>query len=124
MAFEIKILKNNTLYLSYKGKVTKEEVYAARINAVSMIQANGLNKMLVDLTKASPEIATVDVFNIAASNKRTYKGIEKTAIYFKPGRFAKDEISLYMTTSISRGWNIKTFDDRQHAQEWLWEEEK
>ena len=80
MAFEIKILPNNTLFIQYKGTVTKEEVYAARINAQTMIHSNNLDKMLVDLSKASPKMSSVDIFNIAASNKKAYSEINENDV--------------------------------------------
>ena len=95
MSFKIDIHPLNTLRIIYSGKITKEEIDSVRVNARTMVKANNLGYILVDLRKAILDISEMDLFNIAASQKKVYGKINKTAIIYTSGRHNHQDLMMY-----------------------------
>ena len=119
MSFKIDIHPSNTLRITYSGKITREEIDSVRVNARTMVKVNKLEYILVDLRKAMLDVSEMDLFNIAASQKKIYGNINKTAIILNEGRHHKQDLLMYAATASSKGFKVKLFKNGSEASKWL-----
>lgn len=119
MSFKIDIHPTNTLRITYSGKITKEEIDSVRVNARTMVKANRLEYILVDLRKAMLNVSEMDLFNIASSQKKIYGNINKTAIIYTAGRHSHHDLMMYAATANSKGFKVKLFKNGSEASKWL-----
>lgn len=119
MAFELKVRKERMLKIIYNGNITADEVRSVRENAIAMINANNLNKICCDIRGAYLDLSGVDLFNFAASNKKVYPKIIKTALVYSVRKNDQDDLLLYQATASRRGFNLKIFENYDKAIQWL-----
>lgn len=119
MSFKIDIHPSNTLRIIYSGKITREEIDSVRVNARTMVKINKLEYILVDLRKAILDVSEMDLFNIAASQKKVYGNIKKTAIIYTSGRHNHQDLMMYAATANSKGFKVKLFKNGSEASKWL-----
>jgi len=119
MSFKIDIHPSNTLRITYTGKVTAEEIKSVRENAKAMARANELKYIYCDLRSAILDIKQIEVFNYAASNKKIYQNISKTAIVYSKEKHNVDDLLMYAGVASSRGFKVKLFINGSEASKWL-----
>jgi hypothetical protein len=119
MSFKIDIHPSDTLRIIFSGIVTGEELKSVRENAKAMVRANKLKNIYCDLRGAFLDIKQIELFNYAATNKKIYKGISKTAIIYSKGKHNLEDLNLYANAANSRGFKIRLFNNGSEASKWL-----
>jgi hypothetical protein len=119
MSFKIDIHPAKTLRIIYSGKITGEEIHCVRENAKAMVRANELEKIFCDLRDALLDVKKIELFNLAASQKKRYKNIVKTAILYKPDIHDKEDLLVYASEVSKKGFKVRLFTNRSEALKWL-----
>jgi len=119
MSFKIDIHPSNTLRIIFSGRVTVEEIQSVRENARAIVRANELKHIYCNLQQASLDIKQIEIFNFAASKKKIYKDIAKTAIVYLKEKHSIEDLSMYVTAANSRGFKVKLFNNVSEALKWL-----
>ena len=119
MSFKIDIHPSNTLRIIFSGRVTGEELRSVRENARAIVRANELKQIYCDLQGAFLDIKQIELFNYAASNKKIYQNILKTAIVYSEEKHDIGDLSMYAKAANRRGFKVRLFINGPEASKWL-----
>ena len=119
MSYKIDIHPSDTLRIIFSGRVTGEEIKSVRENAMAMVRANRLNHIYCDLRNAIIDIKKIELFNYAASKKKIYQNISKTAIIYSSQKHNIDDLSMYANSANRQGFKVKLFNNSSEASKWL-----
>jgi hypothetical protein len=119
MSYSIDIHPSNTLRIKFSGEINLEELDSVRENVLSIVRANKLEYILCNLHSAFFDIKEMELFSFAASNRRLYRKIKKTAIIYSAGIHDIRDLTWYSTTVNNKGFRVKLFQREEDAIKWL-----
>ena len=104
----------------YTGTITNKDVRDATAKVLSLTNPDRPNLYLADISGARFKLSFMDILNItsqweeAGRNKRGRVAVIVSEETMKP-----EDLRFLETAARNRGWNLRVFEDRQAAIEWL-----
>ena len=119
MAYEVEKL-DRYLWVRHTGEIDLNEVMAAIEETVAIAHKIEIYRFLVDLSKATPKMGTMDIFRICSSYPEVFPPQAKIAHLVSPltNRPMEDR-QFASDVALNRGSNIRFFDDFDEAVAWL-----
>jgi hypothetical protein len=119
MAFYLELrLEDGYVFVAHEGVLRPEEIQAATLEAMAAMDADKVDRVLVDLTGVTDTPSTMDLFSAhAALPEYTRVPRPRGALLLRAdqeadGRFIEDVM-------VNRGLPVRVFDDREAALQWL-----
>ncbi len=103
------------------GRITPDEVRDATTKAIGLARGSNTKLFLIDDSKWEGGESVVDLFDLPNLyvELEVDPGSRAAVIMPPPGTTeAKDEL-FYETVCRNRGWNVRTFQERDEASLWL-----
>ena len=104
----------------YTGPFTMKDVRDATAKALSLAIGNGPHLFLSDISGAHSELSVMDIYALpdqweaAQSNRSNKLAVVVSGESLNPG-----DLQFYENVCKNRGWNVRVFEVRQAAVEWL-----
>jgi len=103
-----------------EGSVTYKDYEEQTIKALELEKKHNMHLFLSDNSKATNTATVFEIFHLPSLYDRLgAQRINKLAIILPKPPYNNEEYEFYETICINRGWNVKLFQDRQSAIEWL-----
>jgi len=115
----------NIVVSTYAGKCTGRDFREAVAARSAMAGKLGLNKALIDAGKLEVSAAaTFDLYDIAGhyNHGANFQCTRKIAITRPDSAESRKVVDFYETACLNRGLDVKVFEERNSAVEWLLEE--
>ena len=107
--------------LTFSGHVSNEDVRESSIAVISMIGERNTRNIMTDFTEATQiDISVVGVFELPNSYKAL--GLEspfREAIVSPNQSSVRETVEFYETVCVNRGNEVRTFELRAPAMDWL-----
>lgn len=121
MPFKIEILQEpERIEVAYYGKVTEEEL---RLAIKEFMDKKGGSKYLLVLTDCLGITTSPSVLDVYERiNMYEKLGIDtktKEAILIPSDQVVVENVKFYETACLNRGYNVRIFENRQEAIDWL-----
>lgn len=97
------------------GLVTKEDIAGSFQRARELLQAQGLNKLLVDTRQQVAMPNTSDIFDLFSNFPFEFR----VALLVSDSQATGDAIAFVETVAVNRGMEMKIFKDHKKALIWL-----
>ena len=104
----------------YSGGVTKADIEAATAKALTMVREAGPARFLTEFENAEVRLTTLEIWSIfeqwqeLGANRRN-----KLAVVVPVSSPLRDDAKFHETVCLNRGWQVRTFPERQDAIDWL-----
>jgi hypothetical protein len=107
------------LLASASGRRTRQSVVALTMEIFRAALDAGLSKVLVDVTALEGRLGVLDSFLVVSDAFGVIRGrgVSQAAIVDRSMRPVRGW--FLETVAVNRGYNIRVFEDRQAAAEWL-----
>jgi len=104
----------------YFGRVTANEFKAGTLETIALMDAHGINLLLIDDTEVELAVSTNDIFEMPQfyENVRAMRST-RWALVHPSDPAAIKHFRFYENVCRNRGWLVKLFSDRQAALDWL-----
>jgi hypothetical protein len=112
----------NYIILKVVGEINRQIAMKINLEAHSMGRELGINKYLVDVTKAKNTDSTMDSYDFVNKDMSTSEGIDfsaRVATLVSPGDSSHDFIE---TVAINSGLNVRIFTDLNQALSYMFQE--
>ena len=120
MSFKMRILPEAPiLEISHAGTVNREAVQAAGVEAVKLIAAKKLSRLLLDLSQAIVSMSTTDAFEHHSTILEQLPRGMRVAVVCSPENWAPDEVRFTENVVQNRGLAWTSFQNRDDAIAWL-----
>ena len=105
----------------FYGLVATSELIEATSKRISLQKDTSITKILNDVSDIKLEASVIDVLNFPDKQYPEEKVDRKTcmALILPKCSKARDMAEFFMTASLNRGWNVRPFEERQSALDWL-----
>jgi hypothetical protein len=102
------------------GPNTADQINASVLETISLAKRKATNLLLLDCSKLERALSTLDVYQMP----RFYVDIKinrrnKVAVILPVQQQAREDVHFYETVCRNQGWNVKAFQGRQAALDWL-----
>lgn len=105
------------LTITHHGLVTIEEFERARAEALPALAAANCLRLLVDLLQKETTVSKFDLYRLSASNLTTLPPLIRIALLYRPDQASEADYAADLAQR--NGQDIRTFQDRQDALDWL-----
>ncbi len=105
------------IHLCYSGRVTLEELYASRENAIQMLADFSCRRLLVDVVDMSNNLDTLQHFEFTSSHRRILPAGVRVAVMVRDD--VKDDGSFVEDIAVNRGIDLRVFYRAPEALDWL-----
>lgn len=122
MAWRIEFEEHRrVICLTFAGRVSDKEVRDSSIAVISMIGERSTRNIMSDFTDvAQLGISMVDVFGLPESYKALgLSGPFREAIVIPKQSSVRERVEFYETVCVNRGNDVRTFELRASALDWL-----
>ena len=122
MAWRIEFEENRSVIcLTFAGRVSDKDMRDASIAAISMIEERSTRNIMSDFTDvAQLDMSVVDVFEFPKSYKALgLSGTFREAIVSPKQSPVRERVDFYETVCVNRGYDVRTFELRAPALDWL-----
>ena len=105
----------------FYGLVATSELIEATSKRISLQKDTSITKILNDVSDIKLEASVIDVLSFPDKQYPEEKVDRKTcmALILPKCSKARDMAEFFMTASLNRGWNVRPFEERQSALDWL-----
>lgn len=106
----------------FVGIVTDDDFKAATVEAIGLAQANNTTRFLIDDSQWEGGASVVGLFELPALHETLSADRSSRAALILPPPDRTDNVKtarFYETVCQNRGWNVRVFQERQEAIEWL-----
>lgn len=105
---------------SYAGRVQLDDFKAATFKAIALAKKHKTHLVLIDAAELTSAISTVEIYGLPDFYDTTDTDRQsKWAFIMPPEGQIREDAKFYVTVCRNRGWNIRAFEDRREAVEWL-----
>ncbi|MBD3179167.1 MAG: hypothetical protein GF417_05960 [Candidatus Latescibacteria bacterium] len=106
--------------LRFTGRINRVEIWDSTAEALSIASGPGRHLFLSDFSDATLELSALDIYNIpdqweAAGAERK----NRVAVVTPQDSVNFEDSKFYENVTTNRGWNVRVFEDRESAIEWL-----
>ena len=126
MTYQLEIVEKNGYVIAVLAGVrTPETLVAAASETTTFCRDRGHTRLLINLRRMSGGLDTMQTFEVAGHgipNQKHVRDLVRSAILDHTENI--DRIRFFETVAINRGLNVKVFDDKERAIEWLLVEEE
>lgn len=122
MAWRIEFEENRSVIcLTFAGRVSDKDMRDASIAAISMIEERSTRNIMSDFTDvAQLDMSVIDVFELPKSYKALgLSGPFREAIVSPKQSPVRESVDFYETVCVNRGYDVRTFELRAPALDWL-----
>lgn len=121
MPFQVNVqLVPGYVELIYQGQLSPDEVERSAIKSMVAARGNNLKKILADCSELLGGHSIIDLYGLIElfAADRTGPRI-KEALIMPTLPVASDNVRFWETACINRGLDVRIFNDRESALEWL-----
>ena len=112
--------EENFIEVSYKGDISQKDLFDAFYAVYGLVTENNTAKILADCTEMKAGHTLFDLFSLIERVKMEDMAYAiKEALVIKPEQIENGNISFWETACKNRGLNVKIFEEREKALEWL-----
>jgi hypothetical protein len=113
----MEIMGDEYVLLRHEGSITTDELYAGRIEARDLLENNGWNRLLVDLSQAKIGVRLIELFNFTVSHSATFSGYVVIAVVGSQKNYK--DTTFVEAVANNRGLRMKVFHEFDQARAWL-----
>ncbi len=104
----------------FAGEVSPKELERSFLAAIELARQSGTFLFYTDVTGLTGGHSAGDIFAlIGIIEPMQLPRTLREAIVFSPSSLATLDVQFYEDACRNRGWNIRLFQDRERALEWL-----
>jgi hypothetical protein len=104
----------------YAGDVSPKELERAFIAAIDLARQSGIFLFFTDVAGLTGGHSAGDIFALFGMvGPLQLPRTLREAIVFSPSSLAALDVQFYEDAARNRGWNVRLFQDRERALEWL-----
>lgn len=110
------------IVLTYMGRSSGVDFRDASEKRIEVAKKNNSSKTLVDASRLiTYESTTTDVFEIVdiSYQEKGSRSAWKIAITMPSDKRSREQVSFYETVCVNRGWQVKKFESKEDAINWL-----
>ena len=112
--------REEVVRLTANGSVDLPDIEQMGAELFSAAALRGSSKMLVDHREMTPEVSTVDIYDLPdVLEKLGFARSSKMAILLVAGALKRADYDFFETVSINRGFQVRLFLDPDEALGWL-----
>ena len=119
MGFNLQVVKTNDFVrFDGHGKLDLEQSRRALERLATACVTSGANCALLDVRDMRTELGLVDFYNlISAFHAMGFRHNHHLAVLHRYN--GGDKAEFFALCASSRGWNVRAFDEFEHAVEWF-----
>ena len=104
----------------YAGKITADDFKKGTEKIISSAKKHKTNLLLIDDSKLEASVSTTEIYQMPQFYDEV-KGNRKSriALILPPSGQIRKDVKFYETVCRNHGWDVKAFDKRRDATDWL-----
>ena len=105
----------------FYGLVTASELTEATSQRILLQKETSIMEILNDVSDVKLEASVIDILNFPDKQYPEENAHRKTrmALILPKCNKTRNMAEFFMTASLNRGWNVRPFEERQSALDWL-----
>jgi len=112
-------VESDSIVVRHTGELTLQVIEASRRAVAEQATDRHLDRILLDLSRATSGLAPVEIFELCASQSFVLPPGAIVAVVYRPDQFPAEDARFAEAVSLNRGATLKVFTDGEAARQWL-----
>jgi hypothetical protein len=118
MAYNISVAPEGFVLVEHNGELNQHTVLAATVDSFELLGAEGLGRVMIDLTGVTSDLGSFQMFDAHAKLER-FNSVARPRAAFLVTSEQRPAAQFIENVMVNRGMLAKVFTDRAPAVEWL-----